>query len=84
MNDPLSRQPYERCFEDHNGLVHLGEVSTRRDGESDWPWMDCFASSSYMYWVSKPPSCLWCIAGLERPEELKGPWLPKPDYWRSA
>lgn len=78
------RRPYHRCFEDHNGIVHLGEACIRLDGESDWPWMDCHASSSFMYWVAKPPSCFWCIAGLERSEGLRGPWPPTRDPWVSA
>ena len=78
------REQHPHSFEDTNGLVHLGETALRLDGASDWPWMDCYANSAFMYWVDKPPSCMWCITRQERPETLQGPWPPKRDPWVSG
>lgn len=49
-------------FEDRaTGLVHLGEAN-ERDQRSEWPWLRCGKSNSFMYAVDKPVSCMNCVA----------------------
>ena len=61
---PSIAHPYS--WRDDFGVIHTGEKCIRLDHTSDWPWTDCGASSAYMRWINQPPTCLWCVVGVDR------------------